>query len=121
MDAHISEINGNGINQNTQKKEIKTKYVHTFTKPIKYEDREYSSLTFDWGKLTGGDALQIENELQSLGIMFVSPEFSGEYLIRMATRACNEKIGNDIFTTMPLYDFITIRNKARSFLLRQGQ
>lgn len=96
-------------------------YTHTFAKPFEYEGKSYEELTFDWGSLTGEDSLAIENEMSALGKPLIAPEFSGEYLIRMAARACTEKIGSDVMSAMPLADYNKIRNKARSFLLRSGQ
>lgn len=96
-------------------------YTHTFAKPFEYEGKKHTELTFDWGSLTGEDSLAIENEMSALGKPLIAPEFSGEYLIRMAARACTTKIGSDVMSAMPLADYNKIRNKARSFLLRSGQ
>lgn len=92
-------------------------YTHRFSKPFTFEEKTYKELSFDFEGLTGADSLSIENELASLGKVVVSPEFSGEYLIRLAVRACQEKIGADVFAAMPLRDYNKIRGKARSFLM----
>ena len=92
-------------------------YVHKFKKTFEFEDKVFDELTFKWSVLTGADSLAIENELQSLGKVIVTPEFSCEYLIRLAARACNEKIGSDLISALPLRDFNKIRSKARSFLM----
>ena len=63
-------------------------YTHKFRKPFEYQGKTYNELTFEWGKLTGKDGLAIENELQQLGKAVIVPTFSGEYLIRIAARAC---------------------------------
>ena len=47
-------------------------------------------------------------------------EMSGEYLLRMAARACSVKISADDLAAMPLGDYNKIRSRARSFLLRSG-
>ena len=96
-------------------------YNHRFASPFTYEGKTYEELTFEFGKLTGTDALAIENELSTLGKMFISPEFSGEYLVRMAAKACTEPIGADVLSAMPLREYNRIRNRARSFLLYNGQ
>jgi len=93
-------------------------YVHVFKKPFVYQGKTYERLTFDFGSLTGRDSLAIENELQALGKMVLTPEFSGEFLIRMAARACTEKIGSDAMEQMPMRDYNRIRSRARTFLLR---
>lgn len=95
-------------------------YVHTFSAPWTFEERTYDTLTFDFGKLTGNDDIAIEAELQALGKPVMVAEMSGEYLYRMAARACTEKIGADAIKAMPLRESRKIRNKARSFLLRSG-
>lgn len=96
-------------------------YTHKFAKPFECEGKTYEELTFDWGSLTGEDSLAIENEMASLGKPLITPEFSGEFLIRMAARACTTKIGSDVLSKMPLCDYNKVRNNARSFLLRSGQ
>lgn len=93
-------------------------YVHRFTKPFVYDGNTYEELTFDWGSLTGRDGLAIENELQSLGKPVIIPTLSGEYLLRMAVRACDKSIGADAFELMSLSDYNRIRSSARSFLLK---
>ena len=95
-------------------------FTYTFTKPFTYEGKTYEALTFDWDRLTGKDALAIEGELQALGKAVIVPEFSGEYLIRMAARACTERIGSDLLCAVPISAYNRIRGAARSFLLRSG-
>lgn len=89
-----------------------------FKKPVIYNGKEYSKLSFDFEKLTGMDGLAIEEELQMMNKAVIVPVMSGEYLIRMAARACTERIGSDIFNSMPFREFNRIRAAARSFLLR---
>lgn len=86
--------------------------------PVAYEDETYTELSFDFDKLTGEDSLSIENELQAQGKFVVAPTFSGEYLVRMAARACTTKIGQDLIRALPISDYNRIRSAARSFLLR---
>lgn len=99
-------------------------YTHTFKKPvvcvIGSSQKTFGSLTFDFNSLTGKDSISIEAELQALGRPVVVAEMSGEYLIRMAARACTEKIDVDTLISAPLADYNKIRSKARSFLLRSG-
>lgn len=93
-------------------------FTLTFKRPFTYQDKTYSALTFDWEKLTGDDGLAIENEMLQIGKAVVVPTFSGEYLIRMAARACRERIGSDAFGKMSLSEYNKIRSEARSFLLK---
>lgn len=95
-------------------------YVHKFDTPFVYEDKTYNELTFDWSKLTGNDSLAIENELQLLGKTLIVPEFSGEFLIRMAARACTPAISADTLMSIPMGDYNKIRSRARSFLMKSG-
>ena len=94
-----------------------TAYTHKFATPFEFEGKTYESLTFEWGTLTGNDFLIIEAEIAAMGKGLISPEFSSEFLIRMASRACNAEIGCDALAAMPIGDFNRIRGKARSFLL----
>ena len=93
-------------------------YTLSLKKPIVYNEKEYSELTFDFEKLTGNDALNIEDELNAVGKMAIVPVFSGEYLIRMAAKACTEPVGADFFKLLPIRDYNRIRSHARSFLLK---
>lgn len=92
-------------------------FTLTFKKPFEYEGKAYTELHFNWSSLTGKDALDIETELQALGIAVIVPTFSGAYLIRMAAKACAEEIGHDAFELMPMASYNRIRSAARSFLL----
>lgn len=89
-----------------------------FKTPVKYNGEDIEQLDFDFDSLTGEDGLKIEKELMSIGSPAPIPVFSGEYLIRMAARACTKKIGVDIFYSMRLSDYNKIRSAARSFLLK---
>ncbi len=102
-------------------------YTHTFKHPFSYQGVTIEKLTFDWGKLTGEDHLAIENELLLRGKTLVTPEFTGEFLCGMATRACTERNGDgfrilnmEVLKALPMRDFQTICKKARAFLLRAG-
>ena len=103
-------------------------YTHVFNPPFEFEDETFDSLTFDWDRLTGGDSLAIEREVLAVtGRPVITPEFSGEYLVRMAARACTvfrqdgkRKLGADAYRAMRMSDFNAIRNAARSFLLSRA-
>ena len=101
-------------------KESKLVYVHKFATPFTYEGKTYEELTFDFGKLRGNDGIAIERELQALGRVVITPEFSGDYLIRLAAKACTEKIGADVLCAMSLRDYNKVRGKARSFLMNSA-
>lgn len=96
-------------------------YVHEFNEPFTYEGKTYEKLTFDWYSLTGNDYLAIENEMTSQGKPVIAPELSGEFLTKMAARACTDRVGADLLSALPFGDFHKIRGRARSFLLRSGQ
>lgn len=102
-------------------------YTHTFKRPFSHQGITIERLTFDWGKLTGEDHLAIENELLLRGKTLVTPEFTGEFLCGMATRACTDRNGDgfrilnmEVLKALPMRDFQTICKKARAFLLRAG-
>lgn len=92
-------------------------YVHEFKKPITYNGKTYTELTFEWDKLTGNDSRAIVQEVERRGKTVVAPAFSVDYLVRMAARACTEKIGIDAFDLMSIRDFNMIWSAARSFLM----
>ena len=95
-----------------------TIYEHKFGKPFNYNGKSFDSLTFDFESLTGKDSLAIEDELAAQGKIVVVPQFSAQYLVRLAAKACTEKIGVDALEQMALGDYNRIRSAARSFLLK---
>lgn len=101
-------------------KKIEIDYTHTnfqLSKPVLYDGAEVRELTFDWGSLTGKDALKIETEANTRRKIVNNPAFSVEYLIGMAVRACEPEVDRDFFLRMPLGDFNRVRGAARDFLL----
>ena len=92
-------------------------YIHKFATPFHYGGKEYKELRFDFGSLTGKDDLEIEAELNAIGKPAAIPEYSGEYHIRIAARACLEKIGFDAFALMRYRDARKIKSHARRFML----
>jgi hypothetical protein len=92
-------------------------YTHKFKKPFTHMGKTYEELNFDFTSLTGRDGLAIETELQALRIPALVPSLSAPYLVRLAAKACTERIGSDAFELMPLQDYERIKNAARSFLL----
>lgn len=99
------------------KEENSSTYVHHFKKPFEYNGQEYTELNFNFDDLTGEDSLAVEAELRSRNIMLIAPTFNGEYLVRIASRACAEFIGIDGFKRMRIADFEKIRTKTRNFLM----
>ena len=96
-------------------------FVLKFKKPFSYEGVDYDSLSFDFDGLTGADSLAVENEMSKLGISVVVPAFSGEYLSRIAARACTTRIGSDALRQMKLTDYNKLRSATRNFLMRSEQ
>ena len=96
--------------------------------PLEWEGRTYEKLVFQWDALTGEDYLDIENEMMVRGKTLVMPEYTGDFLLGMAVRACTERNekGVRVLTAgalkrLPLGDFMRIVKKARTFLLRTGR
>ncbi len=95
-------------------------YTHTLGKPFSYEGRTFTEMHFDFDSVNGYGCIAIEQELRSQGIAVPVREFSCEYQIRFAARACVEKVGSDVLMALPARDFNRICNQVRSFLLRSG-
>lgn len=93
------------------------RYTHEFSDVFVWEGREYKALDFDFTRLTGADSLAVENELSATGRAAAFPEFSGEYLVRIAARACAVPIGADMVRAMPLKDYNAITRRTRNFIL----
>ncbi len=95
-------------------------YEHQFSRPFTYEGKTYETLTFDFGKLTGKDALAIQDTLDAQGKAVVVKQMNDNYLLQVAVRACTIPIGADVLSAAPLSEFNKIMGRARSFLLRSG-
>ncbi|MCM1439156.1 MAG: phage tail assembly protein [Roseburia sp.] len=95
-------------------------YEHHFSRPFTYEGKTYETLTFDFGKLTGKDALAIQDTLDAQGKAVVVKQMNDNYLLQVAARACTTPIAANVIAAMPLYEFNKITKKARSFLLHSG-
>ncbi len=92
--------------------------VLRLSKPVLYNGEEITELSFDFDSLTGADALNIEEELGMLRKpMYFGAVNDGNYLIRVAARACTKPVGVDFFYKIPIKDFDQARNRARFFLL----
>ena len=94
-----------------QAKESVGNYTLKLKKPFTFEGQTFDELNFDFEGLTGDDALAIEDELQAIGKPTISPTFSGQFLVRMAARACTNtiidasgkprRIGDDALRALP--------------------
>ena len=100
-------------------------YTHKFKTPFEYggmtfeyAGETYTTLTFDFEKMTGRDMVSIENEMQMNNEYALAPEISRNFQSKMAARAAG--IGSDVLDAMPLPDFNRITNAARDFLLSTG-
>lgn len=92
------------------------------TKPVLYNGEEVTGLAFDFDKLTGADALNIEEELAARGkAMYFGAINDANYLIRMAAKACTKPVGMDFFNKVSIIDFERIKNRARFFLAGTAQ
>lgn len=92
-------------------------YVHTFSKPVVFEDKTVESLTFNFEKLTGRDVRMVSRELKAAGQVVLMKSVDDDFLTRFAARAIEEKgIDVDIFDVIPTKDFNKIVSVARRFL-----
>lgn len=88
------------------------------TRPFEWEGKTYEKLAFDFDKLTGRDSLEIEHEMRALNLPLITPAFSGDYILRVAARACEEEIGTDMLLALPLRSYNQVRTSVSAFLLR---
>ncbi len=93
-------------------------YIHKFKKPFKYEGKNYTTINFCFGKLTGSDMLKIESEMQANNEYALDPLLSRNFLSKMASKAAG--ISSDVIESMPLQEFNKITNAARNFLIDSG-
>lgn len=102
-------------------KDTAVKFTFHLLSPIEYEGKTYKELRFDFSEISGADSLNIEAELNAQGIVVISPSYQTPYLLRVCARACNEPVDVDLFTKFKLRDFLSLRNKARNFLMSVEQ
>ena len=118
---NITNINGMQEDELEHAKAETKKAVSLFTlklkKTLSYEGTDYTELAFDFDGLTGKDSLEVERELAMRGIQVVVPAFSGEYIIRIAAKACTSPLGSDAFEDMSIRDYNRLRSKVRNFLM----
>ena len=93
-------------------------YTHTFKKPFEYEGSTYTTVNFNFGKLTGSEMLAIESEMQASNEYAIDPLLSRNFLCKMASKASG--MGSDALEAMSAKDFIQITNAARNFLIDSG-
>ena len=59
-----------------------------FGKPVSYNGKDYTELSFDFESLTGRDALNIDADLAMAGKITLMKETNEHYLVRFAACAC---------------------------------
>lgn len=123
MEDNVQEFNQKEYDEAVEQSKEYDHSVFTLKlkKPFEWEGKTYEELHFDFEKLTGEDSLNVEDELQAKGIMVMVPTFSGQYLIRIAAKACVEHLGSDAFKRLPLPAMNRIRNQTRNFMLSSEQ
>lgn len=96
--------------------EISALFTHKLSKPIEYEGKKFDEINFDFDALTGGDSLDVENELSSKGHFIFLKTSDSEYLVRMCARACtNDGVDVGFFRILPVKDYNKIMNSVKRF------
>ncbi len=95
-------------------------YVHKFKTPFTWEGRTFESMTFNFARLTGRDSIAVSGELESENKHPLIKEWSVDYQVKLAARACREKVGSDILENLPILDFNRICYMTRSFFVGLG-
>lgn len=90
----------------------------TLSNPVLYEGEEIKKLTFNFGKLTGDDAINIEEELRAQNKpIFMNEAASTDYLMAVAVRTCERAVDMRFFRKIKIVDFLRIKSRMRLFLL----
>ena len=90
-------------------------YVRKLSKPISYEENEYTELTFDFGSLSGNDMLKVDRDMKEFAPI---PAFSLEFSARLAARAA--KVDFDVMELLSVSDFNAVTQAARNFINRKA-
>ena len=102
--------------ENTSEEDLSV-WTWKLSQPTTYNGEEISELKFNFGKLTGRDGIEVENELMRTGKLAIYGQLSNiNYIIGMAARACEKPIGIDLFDMVGISDFNTLRTHAQLFL-----
>lgn len=120
-EEEMQQAKQTGIVDFSNKKEEKEKsgnYTHNFKNPVEIMGQKYTSLTFYFDKLTGEDIESIEEELMDQNKYILSPEISTVFQSMLAARAA--KVPADAIKSLPVRDYMAIKNKARNFLINMG-
>ena len=81
-----------------------------------YEGQEYTEIHFNFGKLTGKDAVDIEEEMTAQGIAAVQNEATdGKY--QMIAAAKGSGVSEDVLKALPLKKNMEIKRAARRYML----
>jgi len=90
-------------------------YKHKFNPPWEHGGTTYEEMEFDFGKLSGNDMLNLEEEILATTGRHLVPEFDKAYQYRFAAKAAG--VSADTIAAMPATDFNRICNRSRSFLI----
>lgn len=117
--SEITEVEEQGMVEiEEQNEQSNSDWVLKLSEPIVYNGEEIKELHFNFNKLTGLDAIEIEDELQRTGkITMYSQVTNVHFITRAAARACTKPVGIDIFGVIPMPDFEHLRNKVQLFLI----
>lgn len=102
----------------TEEKVVSSGYNHKFNKPFEYEGKKFTTLNFDFDKLTGQDMISIEEEMAAQSKYVITPEIDSDFMVRLAAKACG--VASDALMALPLKDFSKIRTETRNFLINAG-
>lgn len=89
-------------------------FVFEFGKPFNWCGVDYKEIAFKFNDLTGGDMIDIEQEMNDQSEFALQPELSPAYCARLAAKAAH--IDVELLKKLPLQDFNKIKNCARNFL-----
>lgn len=103
------------IENEAEKTESDSVYVHRFKKPFVWEGETYNEITFDFGSLKGTDLNEVEIEMQSENKYAPIPEYSIAFVLKIAARAAG--VHSSVIENLPLADANIVRKKARSFFM----
>lgn len=86
-----------------------------FSKPFKFEEKEYKELNLDLESLTGQDLIDAANQARLLGDNPTVPELSKAFLAVVAAKASNVPV--DLILKLPAKDFSAVTLTVQNFLL----
>lgn len=88
---------------------------YKFSKPYKFEEKEYESIEFDLEGLTGSDISEVKKAFVGNGGFAPLPAMDSDFCALILARVIKQPL--EFFTQMPAKDYLQLTQQVSNFLL----